>query len=254
MSAAFDPATVVTYLLILTRLTAALTVAPPFDGSGVPVRVRLALAAGLALAVTGTQQTAVPETVPGLVTALAYQVVVGLMMGFVLRLLLSAVHSAGALIDLMVGYSAAVLYDPFTQAVATPVARLYQLLAVVLLVSLNGHLLVVNGVLRSYQAAPLDGFRFDSVAEVLTEGIGQMLIAAVEIAFPILVALVLADAVLGLVTRAAPRLNVLLLGFAAKSMVLLLLLGLGLPLVVNGVSTMMVRGVRWATALAGAGG
>lgn len=254
MSVAFDPATLVTFLLILTRLTAALSVAPPFDGSQVPIRVRVALSVGLAMAVTGNQVAEVPATVPGLVTALLYQVAVGLMMGYVLRLLLGAVQAAGALIDLSVGYSAAALYDPFTLAAATPLARLYQLLAIVFLVVLDGHLLVVQGVLRSYEAAPLAGLRFDSVGALLTEGIGQFLIAAIEIAFPVLVALLLADGVLGLVTRAAPKLNVLILGFAVKSLVLLFTLGLGLPLVANGVSSLVLRGVRWGVGLSGAGG
>jgi flagellar biosynthesis protein FliR len=246
-----DPSLTIAFLLVVTRLGAALSVAPPFDGAGIPVRIRLAIAGALGLAVAGNQVAEVPSNAPALITSIAYQVVVGLMMGFVLRLLLSAVQVAGSLIDLMVGYSSATLFDPFSQAAATPVARLYQLLAIVLLVVLDGHLLVVHGVLRSYQAAPLGGLRFDSVGAVFTEGIGQLLIAAIEIAFPVLVALLLADAVMGLVTRAAPKLNVMVLGFAVKSLVLLVVLGLGLPLVANGVSTLLVRGVRWGVTLAG---
>lgn len=252
MTFAYDPAALVTFLLIVTRFTAALTVAPPFDGAGIPVRVRLALAVAVAMAVTGAQTTEVSLNPADLIMALAYQVLVGLILGFVLRLLLGAVQMAGALIDLFVGYSSATLFDPFTQAAATPVARLYQLLAVVLLFSLDGHLLLVQGVLRSYEAAPLDGLRFDSVGAVLTEGFSQMLIAAVEIAFPVLVALILADAIMGLVTRAAPKLNVMVLGFAVKSLILVFVLGLGLPLVSNGVSTLLLRGMRWATTLVGA--
>jgi flagellar biosynthesis protein FliR len=254
MTAAFDPTSLVTFMLVMTRLVAAFTVAPPFDGTQLPARIRVGLAVAIAIAVTPNQSGVVPESVPGLVVGLAYQVVVGLAMGFAIRLLLSAVSSAGALIDLAVGYSAAALYDPFSQAAATPLARLYQLMATVFLVVLDGHLLVVHGILRSYEAAPLSGMRIDSLGTVLTEGVGQMLIAALEIAFPVLVALVLADAVLGLVTRAAPRLNVMVLGFAVKSLILLFVLGLALPLVANGVSTLVVRGVRWAVALAGAAG
>lgn len=252
MSVAHDPALLVTFLLVVTRLTAALTVAPPFDGAQIPVRVRLALAVGLAFAVVGKQVTEVPLTVPDLVTSLAYQVVAGLLFGFVLKLLLAAVQAAGALIDLAVGYSSATIFDPFSQAAATPIARLYQLLAIVLLVTLDGHLLVVQGVLRSYEAAPLGGLRFDSLGSLLIEGIGQFLIAAIEIAFPVLVALLLADAILGLVTRAAPKLNVMVLGFAVKSLVLVFVLGLGLPLVANGVSTLLIRGLRWSSAVVGA--
>ena len=254
MTLSIDPALLTTFLLIMTRLVAALTVAPPFDGAQIPVRVRLALAVALAMAVAPNHVTELSTTVPALVAALGYQVLVGLLLGFVLKLVLAAVSAAGALVDLSAGYSSATLFDPFSQAAATPVARLYQLLAVVLLMVMNGHLLIIRGIVRSYEAAPLGGLRFDSVGAVLTEGLGQLLIAAVEISFPVLVALLLADGVLGLVSRAAPKLNVMVLGFAIKSLVLLLVLGLALPLVSNGVSTLLVRGLRWGTALAGVDG
>ncbi len=126
-----------------------------------------------------------------------------------------------------------------------------QLIATVLLVGLEGHLLIVRGVLRSYEAAPVSGLEISSLDMVLTDGIGQLLLAAIEIALPLLVALLMTEAVLGLSARAAPRLNVMIVGFAVKGVVFMLGFALTLPLLINAVSTLLERSLRWGIAVSG---
>ena len=257
MSISVDPGVLVAFLLVSTRLLATLTVAPPLGGPAVSVRVRLAVAVSLGFVVGPVQAAALAEagfepTVPALVTAIVYQVVVGAMFGFVIQLLLAAPTVAGAMIDYLSGFSAAGLFDPFSGASSTPAARLNQMVVIVVLVALEGHLLIIRGVLRSYEAAPLTGARFDSTGPVLTEGAGQLLLAAIEVALPVLVALLLAEVVLGLAARAAPRLNVMVVGFAVKGLVFMLGFALTLPLIVNGISVLLDRALRWGLGLAGA--
>ena len=251
MDLGIPPASIVAFLLVMTRLVTVFTVAPPFGGSLLPLRVRVALAVSIGLLVAPVQTGDVPLDAGGLIGAVAYQVVVGAIFGYLIQLLLSAPMIAGMLIDTLAGLSAASLFDPMSNSSATPGARLNQLIATVLLVGLEGHLLIVRGVLRSYEAAPLAGLRVGSLDVVLTEGIGQLLLAAIEIALPLLVALVMTEAVLGLSARAAPRLNVMILGFAVKGLVFMLGFALTLPLLVNAVSTLLDRSLRWAMALAG---
>jgi flagellar biosynthetic protein FliR len=246
-----QPATIVAFLLVMTRLVAAFTIAPPFGGQAVPVRVRAALGASIALVVAPLQSAEVqgaevPIEAGPLIVALGYQVVVGALFGFLVQLLLSAPLVGGTLIDYLTGFSAAALFDPFSQASATPAARLNQAVALVVLVILDGHLLIVRGVLRSYEAAPLGGMQVESLASVLSEGASQLFLAAIEIAFPVLVALMLAEVVLGLAARAAPRLNVLIVGFAIKSMIFLVTFAVTVPLTINAVAALLDRSVRWA--------
>jgi flagellar biosynthetic protein FliR len=241
----FQPATVVAFLLVMTRLVAALTVAPPFSGMVVPMRVRVALAAAIGFVVAPLQVADVPLDAGPLILALVYQVVVGALFGYLVQLLLSAPLVAGSLVDFLTGFSAAALFDPFSQASLTPAARLNQSVALVVLVVLEGHLLIVRGVLRTYEVAPLTGMRVDSLGSVLTEGVGQLLLAAVEIAFPMLAALLLAEVVLGLAARAAPKLNVMVIGFAVKSMIFIVTFAVAVPLTINAVATLLDRAVGW---------
>lgn len=252
MNLAIEATTMVSFLLIMTRLVTVLSVAPPFGGSSVPVRVRVGVAASMALLVAPLQPDEVPLDAGGLTVAVAYQVLVGALFGFLIQLLLSAPMVAGLMVDNMAGLTAASLFDPMSNSSATPAARLNQMITTVLLVGLEGHLLIVRGVLRSYEAAPLGGLQVESLDRLLSEAIGQLILAAVEIALPLLVALLMTEVVLGLAARAAPRLNVMVVGFAVKGIVLMAAFALILPLLVNGVSTLLERSLRWALDMSGA--
>jgi len=248
---AVDPATLVAFLLVMTRLLAAFVTSPPFAGVLVPFRVRVALAVSVAMVVAPTQHSDVQLSVGPLLLALVYQVVVGGLFGYLVQLVLSAPLVAGALIDNMSGFSVAGLFDPFSGSSTTPAARLNQLIATMILVLLEGHLLVVRGVLRTYEAAPLGGLRVDSLRAVLSEAIGQLLLAAIEVGLPLLVALLMAELVLAMAARAAPQLNVMVVGFAIKSLVFTVGFALGLPLLVNATSALLERSLRWAVQVNG---
>lgn len=251
MNLTIDPTLVVSFLLVMTRLVTVMTVAPPFSGATVPIRVRVAIAASVSLLVAPLQTIDVPLDVFSLIIAVSYQILVGAMFGYLIQLLLSVPMIAGSMIDGLSGLSASSLFDPLANTTATPAARLNQMLATMVLVGIEGHLLIVRGVVRSYEAAPLSGIQVSSFGSVLSEGAGQLLLAAVEISLPILVALLLTEAVLALAARAAPRLNVMVLGFAVKSIVFMLAFALTVPMLINGVAALLDRSLRWALAISG---
>ncbi len=246
--------TIVVFLLASTRILATLFVAPPFNGTLIPTRIRIGLAVsiGLLLAsgtVDGPAAESAPTTIPGLIVAIALQVVAGLVFGFFVQLLFSAFQIAGSIIDLSTGLSAGSLYDPVTQSQVAPVGRLYQLVSLALLVALDGHLLIVRGIVRSYEAAPIGTVDTTGLGQALTVGAGQLLIAALEIGFPVLAALMLTEVALGIASRAAPRMNIMAVGFGVKSLVLFLVLGLGLPLLANAVTNLLDAALRNGSAL-----
>lgn len=229
MTLQVDATTLVGFCYALVRATAFLVIAPPFNTVGVPVRVRAGLGAGLALLIApsfeGSDDMLATGTFLG---GLAYQALMGLALGFLVYLLFSSVQAAGALIDLHAAFSGATLYDPFTNAASSPLGRLYQILAIAILFAINGHLMLVRGLITSIEAAPLDGLQIDSLAQLLVERISTFMVAAVQIAFPMLAALFLAELVIGLLSRAAPQMNIFIVGFNVKMLVAILLGGLAL--------------------------
>jgi len=240
MQLAIDPAQATTFVLASVRLLAFLVVAPPFSNASVPVRIKIGLSAALALVVT--PRLSVPDEMvdtAGLLAGVVFQVAIGVAMGFLVMVLFSAVQAAGALVDQSAALSSATIFDPFSSSGLSPMGRLYQVLATMLLFSSGGYLLFIAGVLRSFDAAPLDGFDLGRVGHTLTEGLADLFVSALQIGLPLLAALFMAELLLGLLAKAAPQLNLLVIGFGVKSIVLLAVGGVALALLPRAVEAIV---------------
>jgi flagellar biosynthetic protein FliR len=199
------------------RLIAFFMIAPPFSYKAFPATAKLVLALGLAVGVA-------PRVTAGaFLVALVTQLGVGLVLGFLVYLVFSAVQSAGALIDLFGGFTLAQAYDPQSQVNGAQFTRLFQMAALALLFASGGYQLIVAGIVRSFDAVPLiDGtghvgtMAFGGVAGLLVAALSQMFLATLQIAGPLVVVLFLADVGLGLLTRVAPALNAFQMGFPIK--------------------------------------
>ena len=233
------------FVLVLVRAIAWIIIAPPFSMRAIPIQVKLGLAAALALA---TGPGLAPESVPletvALVGATLTQVAIGLILGFLTMMLISAVQAAGEMIDLFGGFSISSAFNPLSESSAGVFGRFYHLLALTLLFAINGHLLLVRGFLTSFKAVPLDGVPLNDLSAIFIDTIGQFVLAAVEIAAPLLAVLFLAEIGLGLLSRAAPQMNVFALGFSLKILVALGLAAIAIPVLPGAVTTLVEGAVR----------
>lgn len=252
MDLVLDPAQATSFVMASTRIVAFLLIAPPFAGAGIPVRIKVGLSAVLALLVTPRLALTVGEVDTAmLLGGVVYQAAMGIALGFIVMLLFSSVQAAGHLIDFSSALSSASVFDPFAQAGLSPMARIYQMLATLLLFTSGGYLLFIGGLLRSFDAAPMSGFRIDKIGQVLTEGLGNFFVAAIQIGLPLLAALFMAELLLGLLAKAAPQMNMLVLGFGTKSLILLGFGGLALALLPRAVETIVEMAMRGMAAVAG---
>lgn len=210
-------------MLAAVRMTAFLFIAPPFSHNAFPARIKAMLAIGLAFAVS-------PQVVPGYESldtagffgALVLEIIVGAVLGFLVFLVFGAVQSAGNLIDMFGGFQLAQGFDPQSMVNGAQFARLFHMTALALLIASGGYQLIIGGLARSFTAIPIGG-GVSIPAEAMVAGVGQMFLASVQIAGPLLVVLFLADAGLGLLTRVAPALNAFALGFPLKILLTVLL-------------------------------
>ena len=229
---------VATTMLAGVRIAAFLLLAPPFSHKAVPGQVKALLAVGLALAVQPRLGAAAPTGTAAFVLDLVLQAVVGAALGFLVALVFAAVESAGGLVDLFGGVQMATAFDPLSLTNGATFSRLYQWLALALLVVSGGHQVVLAGLVRSFDVLPL-GTAPDAaaLAHTATQGLTGMVVAALQIAGPLLVVLFLADVGLGLLTRVAPALNAFAMGFPLKVLLTISLGGMAvltLPGVVSG--------------------
>ncbi len=255
MEISLAPQALTGFLLVMVRAIAWIVVAPPFSMRAIPIQVKLGLAAALAVSAgPGMAADSVPlDTVP-LIGAVLMQVAIGLILGFLTMMFISAVAAAGEMIDLFGGFSISAAFNPLTESAAGVFGRFYHLLALTLLFAINGHLLLIKGFLTSFDAVPLSGLALTDLSSIFIDTIGQFLLAAVEIAAPLLAVLFLAEIGLGLLSRAAPQMNVFALGFSLKILVALGLAGLALPVLPGAVDSLVEGAVRaGGTAMRGLG-
>ncbi|MBT8225268.1 MAG: flagellar biosynthetic protein FliR [Dactylosporangium sp.] len=228
MSLSVPLTTLLALLLGSVRAAAWLAICPPFNGRGLPVRAKALLSIGLALPFTDHLATTMPRTITsaGLLTDVAEQVVVGAALGFCTYLFVIALQSAGSLLDLFGGFALAFSFDPFSYTGNAILGRVYNLTATTLLLATDAHQLILAGFARSYRALPPTGtLSLERLSRLLSDGIGEMFLAALQISGPLIAVLFLTDLAFGLLSRVAPSLNAFGLGFPAKILLTLVLAG-----------------------------
>lgn len=232
MSFDFDVTGLVALLLVSARVLAWALVAPPMATAGVPRTVKVALAVAIGLAMVTVTRPSVPEidTLP-IIGSLLWQILIGAGLGFLTRLLFTAIEMAGGLFDLFGGFALASSYDPLSTTMTTVLGKFYAILATALIFATNAHLSIISGFLRTFSAVPLNAtISLDALGRTLTHGVTEMFIGALQIAGPLIVVLFIADIGLGVLNRIAPQLNAFTMSFPIKVGLTLVLVGTGLVL------------------------
>lgn len=218
-------------LLASLRIIAWLAVVPPFSTRAVPAMAKVVLGLGLAFTVTPSlAASTIPVDTPGLIMVVLTQVAIGLAMGFLTSLLFAAVAAAGSLVDVFGGFALAQGFDPLGMQMNTVFGKFHQMLATMLLFATGGHLLVLGGLLRSFELLPLgDAPAVDGGSDLLLRAFTVFFVTTVQIALPMVAVLFVVDLGLALMTKVAPQLNAINVMFPAKIGLTLMLLGLSFP-------------------------
>ncbi len=204
------------YLWPFFRIAALVSAAPLLSMRGAPMRLRLGVALALTLVIA--PMVGSPPHVElfsaeaaGLV---AQQVLIGLAMGFALRLVFEAFVLGAQLISLGMGLGLASVNDPVSGVAVPTLSQFYTLTVTLLFLALNGHLVLIEVVADSFRTLPIAarGLNGEGLWALLGWA-GQMFSGALLVALPAVAALLLANIGFGVLTRTAPQLNVFAMGF-----------------------------------------
>lgn len=200
----------------LARILGLVSTAPIFGNDGIPRRMRLL--AGLAIAIGLAPDLPAVPSVPlgswdGLLI-IGQQSLIGLAMGLTMRIVLAALELMGELVSLQMGLSFATFFDPMAGGQTAVVGQFLTLMSSLIFLALNGHLLLVDALARSFEwlpitAAPVrgDGWLLLARSGAIIFGSGLLM------ALPIVTALLITNIALGILTKAAPQLNLFAIGF-----------------------------------------
>jgi flagellar biosynthetic protein FliR len=231
----------------LTRVLGVIAAAPLFSHNAIPNQIKLGLGIMLTLIILPTLPP-LPQfeifSFQGLLI-LVQQLVIGLAIGFSIRLVFSAVDLAGQLIGMSMGLGFASFYDPQSQGQSTAVNQFLVLLATLIFLSLDGHLMIVTALANSFISMPIT---------VGGAGINPMKIAmwgetifssGLLLALPAVAALLITNMALGILTRTAPQLNLFGIGFPVTLSVGFVVLALALPGMLKPIENFIEQGASY---------
>ena len=215
------------------RVLAVFTAAPIFSSRAIPIRAKVALAFLVALAAQASLPSApvIGFNDPGVLAVVIQQVGVGLAIGFAVRVVFSAVELAGEVVGFQMGLNFAAFFDPTIGGQSSAVARFFGQMTSLLFLAVNGHLLWLFAIIRSFQSFPVDQNFLETLALMKLQHLGSGLFAsALWIALPMVGILMFANLALGILSRVAPQMNIFAVGFPITLVVGLIGIAVTLPM------------------------
>lgn len=162
------------------------------------------------------------------------EVLTGLILGFFANLIFVCARIGGQFIDFQMGFSMMSAYDPTTQTNASIMERLFNLFAVVLFFTIDGHIMLIKELVNSFAAVKLGTFVINDQSVMVAFNVfTQFFIIGIRIALPIVLVLLMADLILGIVSRTVPQLNVMILGVPIKILLGLACIIMILPIIIK---------------------
>ncbi len=244
---------VLAFALVLARVAPLFLLAPLFSSKSFPPRARAVCAVALAVGISPLATQAlgdhpIPAGLWELGGLMVKELLVGMAFSFGLAALFAALSTAGAILDTMIGFSLGGILDPVTGTQSSVLTQLYTMIGVLIFIAIGGDGWVIQGLARTYEAVPLlEGPQIASITAGAQLAFSNIFGAAIMVCAPVLIALVITDAALGIVSRVVPQINVFAVGFPAKIAVGFLLIGASLPFAAGWLSDELQQSV--ATAL-----
>lgn len=218
------------FMLPLFRIAAVLMVMPIIGTQLVPARVRLYLALAITLVISPTLAP-MPEVDAlslRMMLLIAEQILVGVMMGFMLQLLFHVFSVAGQIIAMQMGLAFAAMVDPGSGVSVPVLGQFLLMLATLLFLAMNGHLVVFEVLAESFVTLPVgEAFLVDRYW-LMAGKLSWVLAAGVLLALPAITALLVVNIAFGVMTRAAPQLNIFSIGFPLTLVLGMIIFWIGL--------------------------
>lgn len=240
------------FLFPLARIMGLIATAPILSNRAIPARIRMGFGAAMTLALIPALPPSglVVGSWPGLL-ALLQQMLIGIALGFSMRVVFTAIDLAGELIGLQMGLGFAMFYDPDNAAQSPVISEFLGLLAMLVFLSLNGHLMLLAVIGNSFEWWPVGADLFPANGWMAIARWGSTIFSAgVMLALPVIAALLVVNIALAVLTRAAPTLNLFAIGFPVTLIAGFVMLLLSMPFFAPALQQLFDYGLRTVAQLA----
>jgi flagellar biosynthetic protein FliR len=240
---------VTAFFLVLARVGPLFVFAPMFSSRTIPIRVRGIVAVGLAIGLTGVavRGQSVPSDPLAVTGVLVQNMLVGFGFAFAIGLVFSAVQAAGTLTDAVSGFSFGAQIDPINGNQGGAFTQLYGLVGVALFLAIGGDAWTLRGLSRTFNLVPLvRAPRLSGLVSGAEQIFGALFTSAIEVAAPVMLAMLITDVAFGMVSKVVPQVNLFGIGFPLKIGVALLVVSASIPFLGGWMSDQLASSVGTA--------
>lgn len=232
----FNSRDVVAFVLVLMRVAGLFLTAPIFSSSNIPAQVKAAwtlLVAFLIFPVVDYSTVTLPVVGVPFALAVTRELMVGFVLGLGASLVFAGIQMAGALIDIQMGFSLVNVVDPVTSTQVSVMGQYYYLVAMIVFLAVNGHHLLIQGIVQSFNVIPLGQAHFTpGLTSKMNDLFSQLFFIAFKVGAPVIGALFITNLALGIIARTVPQMNVFIVGLPLNIMVGLLVVSMSMGFLV----------------------
>lgn len=235
------------FLLIFARIAGFTAVAPLFSHKVVYARLRVFIAICISLCVFPVVEVALPEyeTVIDYSFIVIKEILVGMSIGFVAKIVMEVINMAGEFIDREIGFTMSTNFDPSTGGMVTITAELYDRLIYLIIVITNLHFFILRAIARSFEVVPVGAvspkiaFLYTNIVSL----IGEYFMIGFRVAMPVFIGATILNVILGILTKSSPQMNMFSVGMQLKVIVGLLVMTIAIMYIPN-IANMLMEKVR----------
>ncbi|NOX59737.1 MAG: flagellar biosynthetic protein FliR [Planctomycetes bacterium] len=219
------------YAMVMFRISGLMIVAPVFGSQAVPVRIRVALAAAVALSVFPVVAPNLPTdlTIASGLAGVFGELVIGLVLGLATNIVFTGFQLAGMVIGQQAGLGLGQVFNPALNSNTTIVGQLFFIVALTAFVLMGGHRELMRALLDTFSTIPVMSYRTQpNILNLMIELLTMSMTTGLRLVAPVLMSLFIATIVLGFLSRTMPQLNILSVGFVVRILIALAMAGFAL--------------------------
>lgn len=229
-------------IFVFIRIVAFLGALRTLFPTGTPALFKTIFAIIISILISSTMQVEYTTNIDNIVTFTLYginETINGLMLGYITNLCFNCIRMAGSMMDQQIGLSMINMFDPNTMTQTTLLDNLMNWTAIMIFFSMDGHHILIRGIRYSFELIPIGKSFLENNTEYVVNIFVQCFVTGFKIAIPIVLCLLMADFILGLISRSVPQLNVMIVGMPLKILLGIALFIISIPLLVSQISHLL---------------
>ena len=221
------------FLLVLMRVGAILMTVPIFGSRNLPMQLKIGLTLVTSIIlfpVIPSLHSVFPTHILSFGLVMGAEIMIGMIIGFSVRLIFSGIQLAGQLVGFQMGFAIVNVMDPQTSTQLSIIAGFKNIVATLIFLAINAHHWFLRAIVSSFQIVPPMEFNFSPLLmESILGMVNRIFIIAIKVGAPLIAALLFTNVALGLIARTVPQINIFIVGFPLQIAVGMIGLALSLP-------------------------